>query len=174
MNYQNLKTAKEFYESIADLCDTLDEGNWWEKPEDSSISLREILKRDVAEFIMYLSAADGTIAYEELQVYKMITGFGGDSIQSIRNYIQENNIYSTNFESEPPLIMKLFNIAERNAIMCGADFEHSILESLVDLFEIIGKVLISIDGGITYSEKRDYNIIMRTITEYAADHNLLK
>ena len=68
----------------------------------------------------------------------------------------------------------LFRSAERNAIMCGADFEHSILESLVDLFEIIGKVLISIDGGITYSEKRDYNIIMRTITEYAADHNLLK
>lgn len=174
MNYQNLRIAKEFYESIASLCDTLDKGNWWEKPEDSDISLREILQRDVAQFIMYLSAADGTISYEELQIYKMITGFGGDTIQSIKNYIQENNIYSTSFESEPPLIMKLLNIAERNAVMFGANFEHSILESVVDLYEIIGKAVISVDGGITYGEKRDFNIFMRTITEYAADHNPLK
>lgn len=174
MNYQNLKRVKEFYDSIANLCDTLDKGNWWEKPIDTTISLREILQRDIAQFIMYLSAADGAISYEELQVYKTITGFGGDTIQSIRNYIQENNIYSTDFESEPPLIMKLFNIAERNAIMCGANFEQSILDSVVDLYELIGKILISIDGGITYSEKRDFNIFMNTIKEYAADHNPLK
>ena len=81
------------------------------------------------------------------------------------------NIYSADFESTPPLIMKILSVAEKNALMWGVDLGQSLLNHMVTLYEIIGKVVISIDGGITYGEKRDFNIFMHTILEYAADQD---
>ena len=173
MNYQDLLKAKEYFEKIAEICDKIDEGDWWEKPEGMNLTLRDIFRHDIANFIMYLSASDGRLSAEEIQAYRVITGFGGDDLESIKRHIKENNIYSMDFESEPPLIMQLLSKAERNAIMCGAKFESSILNLLVSFYGVIGQVVISIDGGITYNEKRDFNIIMDTIKGFAADHDIL-
>ena len=172
MNYQDLEKAKGYFDKIAQLCDTIDEKDLWDKPNGCDITLRGILQSDIAEFIMYLSASDGTLSFEEVQAYRVITGFGGDTIDSIKAHIKDNNIYSMDFESEPPLIMKLLSKAERNALMYGLKLETSILEFMVSLYKIIGKIIISIDGGITYSEKRDLNIIMRTIEDYAKEHSI--
>jgi hypothetical protein len=76
MNYQDLLKAKEYFENIANICDTIDKGNWWEKPDGIDITLREIFEHDVANFIMYLSASDGRLSVEEVQAYRVITGFG--------------------------------------------------------------------------------------------------
>ena len=171
MNYQDLRDAKKLFDAIVGLCDTIDEKDLWERPDGFEVSLSDILRRDIANFIMYLSASDGTISYEELQIYKIITGFGGDTIQSLRDHIKEANIYSADFESTPPLIMKILCVAEKNALMWGVDLGQSLLNHMVTLYEIIGKVVISIDGGITYGEKRDFNIFMHTILEYAADQD---
>ena len=173
MNYQDLLEAKKYFDNIAELCDTLDAGNWWEKPDDCDLTLRQILECDIANFIMYLSASDGVLSAEEVQAYRVITGFGGDNVETIKKHIQENNIYSMDFESEPPLIMKLLSTAERNAILCGLKLESSILQGMVAFYGIIGQIIVSIDGGITYNEKRDLNIIMDTIKGFAADHDVL-
>ena len=173
MNYQDLLKAKEYFESIATICDKIDKGNWWEKPDGCEITLREIFALDIANFIMYLSASDGRLSAEEVQAYRTITGFGGDNVETIKQHIKENNIYSMDFESEPPMIMKLLSKAERNAILCGANFESSILQMMASFYGVIGQIIISIDGGITYNEKRDLNIIMDTIKGFAADHDIL-
>ena len=172
MNYQDLLQAKEYFDNIANLCDTIDEHDLWEKPSHMTITLREIFQHDVANFIMYLSAADGRLSAEEVQAYRVITGYGGDNVDTIKKHIEENNIYSMDFESEPPLIMKLLSKAERNAVMCGASFESSVLKLVARFYGLIGQIIISIDGGITYNEKRDYNIIMDTINGFAADHDI--
>lgn len=172
MNYQDLQQAKEYFESIADLCDTIDEKDLWEKPSHLTITLREIFQHDVADFIMYLSASDGRLSAEEIQAYRFITGFGGDNLDTIKKHIKENNIYSMDFESEPPLIMKLISKAERNAIMYGAKLDSSLLKLIAAFYGIVGQIIISIDGGITYNEKRDFNIIMDTINGFAADHDI--
>jgi hypothetical protein len=173
MNYQDVQKAREYYDIIANICETIDEKDLCEKPKGCTITLKDILQSDVAQFIMYLTASDGHISFEEVQAYKAITGYGGDTIDSIKDYIKENNIYSMDFESEPPLIMKILSKAERNAIMYGAKFEESILNIVVSLFEMIGQIIISIDGGITYNEKRDYNIILSTIRGYAQEHSIV-
>ena len=122
---------------------------------------------------MYLSASDGRLSADEVQAFRIITGFGGDNVETIKRHIEENNIYSMDFESEPPTIMKLISRAERNAMMCGVDLKSSSLEFIVSLYEMVGQIIISIDGGITYNEKRDFNIIMDTIKGYAADHDII-
>jgi len=173
MNYQDLMTAKEYFNKIEKLCDTIDEKNWWERPSGSNITLRQVFEYDVASFIMYLSASDGRLSSEEVQAYRVITGFGGDNVETIKKHIEENHIYSMDFESEPPLIMKLLSKAERNAIMCGAKFESSILKLMVSFYELVGQIIVTIDGGITYNEKRDFNIIMGTIKGFAEDHDII-
>ena len=155
------------------MCDIIDEKKLWNKPENCNIALKELLNVNIAEYIMYLSASDGRISFEELQAYKAITGYGGETINSFKKYIEENNIYSMDFESNPPLIMTILSQSERNAIMCGAQIEESILKIVVTLYKIIGEIIISIDGGITYSEKRDLKIILRTMEEYAEEHSIV-
>ena len=172
MNYQDLMSAKECFEKLASFCDTVDDGGWWDKPDDCEITLREILEHDVANFIMYLSASDGHLSQEEVQAYRVITGFGGDDTDSIIKYIKEQHIYSMDFESEPPLIMRLLSRAERNAVMCGVELHKSVLNMVAVLYRLIGTIIISIDGGISYTEKRDFNIIMDTIDGYAKDHEI--
>ena len=68
--------------------------------------------------------------------------------------------------------MKMLSRAERNAMLFGADFETSILQTMVAFYGMIGQIIISIDGGITYNEKRDLNIIMDTSKGFAADHDI--
>ena len=172
MNYQDIMKARDFYEELAGLCDTIDSKGLWDKPAGSDLTLRVILQHDIANFIMYLSASDGRLSMEEVQAYRVITGFGGDDFDSIKRHIKENNIYSMDFESEPPLIMKLLSQAERRALLYGADFKSSILDLVVTVYRLIGTVIISIDGGISYSEKRDFGIIMNTIEGYAKDHSI--
>ena len=173
MNYNDLLSARKHFDTIAELCDTIERGNWWDKPESCSITLREIFQHDVANFIMYLSASDGRLSAEEVQAYRVITGFGGDNFDTIKRHIEEDNIYSMDFESEPPTIMKLLSKAERKAILFGVNFESSILKSIAVFYEMVGEIIISIDGGISYKEKRDFSIIMDTINGFAADHDII-
>ena len=172
MNYRDITKAKEYFDSIVNICDIIDEKELWDKPDDSEVKLRDILKINIAEFIMYLSASDGSLTFEELQVYKAITGYGGETLDSFKTYIQKNNIYSTGFESKPPLIMEILSRAERTAIMYGAELETSILSALVSLYKMIGKIVITVDGGVTYSERRDYQIIISTIEGFAEEHDI--
>ena len=172
MNYQDVKKAREYIEAVADICDTVERKGLWEKPEGCELPLRDVFQMDIAKFIMYLSASDGTLSFEELQAYREITGFGGDTIDTIKEFIKENNIYSMDFESEPPLIMKILCTAERYARMLGASFDESILKTIALLYKVIGRIIVSIDGGITYNEKRDLNIILSTIEGYADEHNI--
>ena len=92
MNYQDVKKAHDNYEQIADLCDTIDKAGLWDKPKEVELTLRDVLQRDVAQFIMYLSASDGHLNEEEVQAYRAITGFGGDDMSSIKHHIEQENI----------------------------------------------------------------------------------
>ena len=172
MNYQDCLEARKCFDRIAEFCDTVDDSGLLKVLEGKDIKLRDVLRLDVADFIMYLSASDGYLSREEVEAYRTITGYGGDDVSSITEHIKENHIYSMDFESEPPLIMKLLSEAERKAIYRGAPIKTSVLKAVVLLFELIADIIVSIDGGITYTEKRDREIIMSTIKGYAQDHDI--
>lgn len=87
------------------------------------------------------------------------------SVQSLGKMIEDSGVYSTEFESEPPLIMKLIKRAEENLARQGGKSD-SALPIVISLFKAIGSVLVSSDGGVTYNEKRDLNIYLDTMQKF--------
>lgn len=168
MNYQVLKLAKTEFESMSGLFDTLEEKGVIESPS-SSIKLRDILRMDVAQYLMYLSAADGRIDANEVTVFQVVTGYG-DSASDIVESIKNNNIYSTAFESTVPISLKIAVEAEYKLLrVTGETREVTLPELFVNMFERIGSVLIEADGGVTYNERRDLNIYLDTLRGYMHD-----
>lgn len=162
---QELVNAKEFYDKLSELCMSIDRQNWASLPAGSKLTVTDVLRIDVARFIMYLCASDGRLTPEELEVFNYITGYRIQSVQSLGKMINDSGVYSTDFESEPPLIMTLIKRAEDNLASQGGGSD-SALPVVVSLFEAIGAVLISADGGVTYNEKRDLNIYIDTMRKF--------
>lgn len=165
MNYQMLKHAKEHFEGICGIYDKLEEVGAIERFSDS-LSWRDVLRLDVAQYLMYLSASDGKIDENEVTVYQVVTGFG-DNASKIVDAIKRNKIYSTTFESTVPLSLKTAVEAEYKLLrVTGESRDVTLPELVVDLFESIGTLLIQADGGVTYNERRDFNIYMDTLRGY--------
>lgn len=171
MDFKSVMFAKDFFGKLCNLCDTMDEKEMWSKPSGLNLTLKDIFRLDMAKFILYLCASDGHLSREEVQFYQVVTGFGEDA-NGMYNFIKENNIYSTSFESEVPMIIKLVSECERNAIACGARFdeEKTVTEFFANFFKMIGDILINVDGGITYNEKRDLRIYMDTLNGYIQEN----
>jgi MoaA/NifB/PqqE/SkfB family radical SAM enzyme len=60
----------------------------------------------------------------------------------------------------------LYTIVSTNAQALTQEMAEALVKSGLN------RIIVSIDGGITYSEKRDFNIIMDTIKGFAADHDI--
>ena len=80
-------------------------------PRDTSekkISIeREQIKRELINFISYLSASDGIIADFEADFLKSYVGVYY-SAEELRKYIDTNNTYSSQFEQTVPKTLKDF------------------------------------------------------------------
>ncbi len=162
---RDLMQAKEFYDKLSEMCRAIDGQNWAMLPADSKLTVTDVLRIDVARFIMYLCASDGRLTSDELEVFSYITGYKMQSVQSLGKMIEDSGVYSTAFESEPPLIMQLIKRAEENLASQGGKAD-SALPVVIALFKAIGSVLVSSDGGVTYNEKRDLNIYLDTMQKF--------
>ena len=165
MNYLELKEAKQTYDLMSNAFEMLESKGMIKSPIES-LSLKKLLRLEIAQYLMYLSASDGRIDDNEVTVYQVITGFG-DKAHDIIDFIKENNIYSTSFESTVPFSMKIAVEAEYIRLRSTGEFlEHTLPELLLGLYEHIGLTLIQADGGVTYNERRDLNIYLNTLKEY--------
>lgn len=168
MTNAEIRKIKELYENLASLCDSYDKNGWNDHYPD--IILRETLHVDIIQFICYLSASDGRIADSEADIFGFFTDLGFTTKEELHKIIDDFEIYSYDFESEPPFILKLLRDIEKKLIRRNlVDSSLSILDVVAETFELIGSAVISIDGGVTYNEKRDLNIYMNTINQYIAE-----
>lgn len=169
MNDKNMMHSREYFDRIADICDTIDAKGWWNKPDNVKLTLRDILQNDIEDFIMYLSISDGTVSEEEIEAYKSITGSDGEHL----HHIDKRKIASLDFQSEPPFIFKVLSRAEINAMARGARFESSVLGNVMALYRVIGHSIMSADGNVSEKEKRNFDIIMETIADYIEEHDTI-
>ena len=86
MNNQDILHARQYFDRIANTCDYIDKKNWWNKPDNINLTLRDILQNDIEDFIMYLSASDGTVSHEEINAYKAITGSAEDNFNAAKHF----------------------------------------------------------------------------------------
>lgn len=165
MNYRDLQIVKKDFDGLCAVFDKLEEIGALDRFSED-ISCRDVLRFDVARFLMYLSAADGRIDENEVTVYQVVTGYG-DNASEIIDTIKNQQIYSTTFESTVPISLKKAIEAQYKLLRVMEQTQEVTLPELfVDMFERIGTLLIEADGGITYTERRDFNIYMDTLRGY--------
>ena len=169
MNNQDILHARQYFDRIANTCDYIDKKNWWNKPDNINLTLRDILQNDIEDFIMYLSASDGTVSAEEINAYKAITG----STDERFNLAKKRNATFADFRNEPPFIFKVLSRAETNAMARGAKFESSVLSNVMALYRVIGHTIMSADGNVAEQEKKDFDIIMNTIANYIENNDIV-
>lgn len=163
MDLRIIKLAKQEYEDMCNVFDSLEKKGVVSSPS-GSMKLRDVLRMDVANYLMYLSASDGQIDPNEVIVYQMITGMRNDA-DEIREFIEENDIYSTSFGSTVPASLKIAADAEYRIFMVTGE-TITFPEQVIRMFEKIGQVIIEADGGVTDSERRDYSTYIETLKEH--------
>ena len=112
---------------------------------------RVALRREIVGFLSYLSAVDGTIAGPEADFLGEYLG-EPFTAASLRQYIVENDTFSTAFEcTVPPTLEKLI---QQDRKKLGS--ERSDAKAYVEVFTELGKEFLACDGGATEMELADY------------------
>lgn len=163
--------VKKYYDKLCCLCDLLDENELWNRPDFGNVTLKSIFRHNIAEFLLYLASSDGFLTTEEAAMYSEITGFSSD-MTKMAEYIEQNEIYSSRFESEVPLIFKLIKECEKASNEHGTPITINVNRSFsglfADFFAIIADVFVEIDGEIAFPEIEDTNIYLNTIKKYVS------
>ena len=152
MKRKNVLKAQNAYAFVSKLYDSLENEGVVKSPVEG-VALKEVLRMDIAEYMMYLSASDGVIAANEMKMFQAITGF--------------NHIYSNDYESTVPYSMKVA-VEAQNILskIISQNSDPSIPETLYNLYDNIGILLIQADDDISQTERRDFHIYLNTLKNY--------
>lgn len=156
---------KNLVDGMYELCDVIQEALDWNE----TVDIRDILKIELVKLVMYISASDGTISYKES---KLIEDYFGFEIEpsGIRNFIIEENIYSTEFESEVPASFKIFVKFDNFMAEAGIELDNIVSESLLKLYMFIAEETAGADGYVDPLEKADLNIYLSTLDGYLTEN----
>lgn len=161
MDYELKNMINQMYH----LCDVLDDGPLGMTQIDPEQTMKGCLRAELTMFLMYLSASDGNIAWEESEFIRDYLDWNL-SANEIERFIKENQIYSTEFENKVPLSMKLFVRAD-NVVYDNEGYNESLIsETLYRAYEMLGKFFLACDGDITGREVEDLTIYLNTLQEY--------
>ena len=149
---------------VYDYCDAI-EKCYGAIPKRSNKPLRECLRLELLEYLIYLVHSDGMIMPQERAFIKDYLGYDF-STSDINQYNAENNIYSVSFEQKVPSSMKVF-VGTENAFYDAKGYNDGFESSLLfSLFERLGNELIACDGEVTDNEKSDLNIYLTMLKSY--------
>ncbi|RHG25758.1 AAA family ATPase [Dorea longicatena] len=162
----NMKICQAL-EATYGLCDTLDNMSIGVASINCDIeTTRECLRLDLVRFLMYLSAADGHIAWQEAKFINNYFEFELNT-DDIFKLVKEMNIYSTGFEETPPVILRVA-VAADNKVRSEAPgiSENTFGEVIYDMFNNLGKEFLACDDDVDNDEVRDLTIYLSTIRKY--------
>lgn len=173
MNYEMIKLAKQVLGHVTDVCETLQDKGWIEL-NSSSLRMKDILLHDVSEYILYIIAADGSINIHEVEVFRYITEYGGDTVSSLKEYIEESNVQSYSFQSEPPFSLRLLVDATNSYLRANPDADDLVrntYEQYIMLFGIVGKETMEADQSVPFNERNKFVTYLRTIKQYIDEYS---
>jgi hypothetical protein len=125
-------------------------------------------KFELASFMMYLSASDGTIRWEEASVISELCDLALTP-ETLGDFIRKHNIYSTEFEKKVPLSFQMMVDLDNAIIKAGVSPDEATGSSgLLDVYKAVGGELIQSDGDIHDNEVSDYNTYIEMLEEYRA------
>lgn len=161
MNYE----LKSMINSMINFGDALEDVS-----DFGELSVKQVLRHDILKYLLYLSASDGVVDEAEAEFIKDYLDL--DMTPTLwKKFIQENNIYSTDFESKIPVGLTIFLKADNNAVRNDSNVPN-ICDLYIGTFETIGNILIQIDGDIDDQEVEDLDIYLSLLKEYVEENSL--
>ncbi len=150
----------QMLQTIYRVCDAVEKAGG--KPEKIEIPLRELFTFDLQRYFMYLSASDGKVLPVEADYMNELFG-ESFSVGEYVKRIDENRIYSVNYENDVPLSLKIITTAEqRNENLTDEDGnEFPQLSSLLfDLYRDAGIEFLGCDGDVSEQESKDLGMYL--------------
>lgn len=132
----------------------------------------EVLKADLAHFIMYVAFADGEIdhiAEREIRRYLAIS----DSAGNIEDYIMTHNIDSADFGNDVPASIMTVVTAD-NLLKTAGSMDRCSADIVLKVFVAVGIELFEDDKNISPHKLRNYNQYIQTLTEYICENDDFK
>lgn len=172
MNIERLKITKQIIEQLEEFLESLESNGWTDLPKD--ITFKQVLRLDLCKYAMYLIASDKSINTDEVEMYRFLTGFGGDDMDSIKDFIESSNVMSYEFQSTPPISLVSLVKATNSLIRVNLDASETIkkiYELYVFSFMLSGKEMLKADNKVSYDEQNDYETYIETIKGYIKRHS---
>ena len=165
--YEVKSTLKKLY----GLCDTIDEQPYGlAQRHDTDFALRNALMIEMLKFCMYLSAADGSVSYREADYLDELFDISM-SPRELTEFINENDVYSTEFEETVPLAIKFFVKADNAIISNGRGDGELVSDLLISFYEAVGEDFCRCDG-VDGNEREDLHIYIRMLKKYVRENVL--
>ena len=148
---------KQAVDKLFDICDK----NSKQSKESESISFeRSQLKKDIINFLSYLSSSDGIISSYEVD---FIADYVGNrmTVEELRKYVDENNTYSSEFEQTVPPTLKRLVKDEQEHMN-----SYSNAKAFVEIFNALGKEFVICDGEADDDEVSDLSTYTTTLNNF--------
>lgn len=127
-------------------------------------SVKDILNKDLVEFVLYLSASDGIIQQDESDFINNLIGINGTP-EKWKKYLEENEIYGEKFRNVVPKSLKIF-VTVDNIIFEKKNNKFNFCTLFISIFEDIGQDIIYADRKIDVIELRDLNKYLNMLKLY--------
>jgi len=125
--------------------------------------LGTIARVEMGLFMMYLSASDGEVSWEEAELISGACGLNL-TVEGLAEFIDENRLYSEAFEQQVPVSLKILVAADNVLHEEGESISGSL--ELIECYRALGIGLINADEEVDPNEERDMDTYLKMMTDY--------
>ena len=150
MTNNEIYKLKQILNEIYQLLDTVESAGG--KPSGMDMPLRKCFKTEMIAQSLYFAAADGKLRPVEKDFLNVLFDLD-ETIESYIRFINDNNIYSTEFENRGLLTLDILNEFDRKV---GHLVDSKGVPVVIGFMEDFIKKLLVIDGDVDGNEKKEY------------------
>ncbi len=127
--------------------------------------MKQKANKEIVNFLLYLSASDGSIEVEEAIFIK---DYFEEQIspEEMCERIEEDNLYSTSFEQKAPMVLKKLVRLDNSKYEKDGELQESLAERYICLYEALGKEFIACDHEVSQCERDDLNTYITNMRSY--------
>ena len=118
---------------------------------------------EIASFMMYLSASDGKILWEEAKIISEMCDLNLTP-ESMESFINDQKIYTPEFETKVPPMYELMVSVDNTLFEAGETISGSGI--MLDTYQTVGAALIKSDDDVDENELTDYNKYLTMMVDY--------
>mgnify|MGYP003289314026 CR=1 FL=1 len=174
MNFDILAALKKKFRTLEEHCRAFDKKELTGLADECNSTLEEIFNLDITTYLLYLTASDSYISGQEIEMFTYITELEVDDADAMRDTIENTNVYSEEFETTVPWIIKIMTRCENALNSINEYSQYSVVEEFVEFFKLLGLTYINVDGEMCEAEKTDYLSYIARIEDYVEDNLIYK